>query len=207
MRPTLTPVDPKGLPERIEQIARMAVDEPVTVSTRLITSESQPGLGYLVVSVPASPRAPHMAGGKYYGRGDKTNQVLSHPEVLKRHERLLASRRDLVHEVEELLSAATGVSPVLVGIAEPQGARADLLVSLAEDPQWQSAALNIVEGSVDRKIQEMFSPSLARARGFARRAEGVAVTIGMPDGRFPDDRDRHAAELVFGESGRLGRVS
>lgn len=202
MRPTLTPVDTTGMPERIEQIARMRVDEPVTVSTSVIASEDQPGLGYLVVSVPASPRA-HMAGGRYYGRGDKTNQVLSHPEVLRRHERLLALRRDLAREVEELLSAATGTSPVLVGIAEPQGARADLLVSLAEDPQWQSAALNIVEGSVDRKIQEMFSPSLARARGFARRAEGVAVTIGMPDGRFPDDPDHHAAELVFGESGRL----
>ncbi|MCK5752453.1 MAG: ATP-binding protein, partial [Mycobacterium sp.] len=93
--PNLSPVPLDGLAERIEQIARMRVEEAVQIRTTEIESTTQPGHGYLVVHVPASVRAPHMADGRYYGRGDKTNRVLSNTEVVRLLDRRLAARDDL----------------------------------------------------------------------------------------------------------------
>lgn len=56
--PSLTPVPLDGLAERIEQIAATAVDEPALITTTVIESQRNPALGYVLVSVPASPRAP-----------------------------------------------------------------------------------------------------------------------------------------------------
>jgi hypothetical protein len=60
---TLTPLN--GLAERVEQIGLMAVSEPVPVSTTLLRTANDPQSGVLAVSVPASPRAPHMVDGRY----------------------------------------------------------------------------------------------------------------------------------------------
>jgi predicted HTH transcriptional regulator len=95
MPPSLHPVDLAGLAERVEQIAATAVDEGVVVITTEIHAADKPGHGYLVVQIPVSPRAPHMADDKYYGRGDKTNRVLSHAEVFLLHERRVAEQRDI----------------------------------------------------------------------------------------------------------------
>lgn len=63
--PGLWPVPVDGLAERIEQIARMRVDEVVQIRTTVINSTSDPTLGYVVVHVPQSIRAPHMVDGRY----------------------------------------------------------------------------------------------------------------------------------------------
>ena len=73
--PSLHPVALDGLAERVEQIAATRVDEAVIVTSTAIEASTADGTGYLVVEVPASPRAPLMADGKYYGRGDKTDRV------------------------------------------------------------------------------------------------------------------------------------
>src|SRR5713226_2515992 len=86
--PGLAPVPLAGLAERIEQVARTRVDEPLLLTFAQIESSSQAGHGYLVVRVPASPRAPHMANSRYWGRGDKTKHHLSNADV----ERLMARR-------------------------------------------------------------------------------------------------------------------
>ena len=107
--PSLHPIDLQGLPERVEQIAGMRVDEGVEISTVSIPSTAEPARGYLVVHIPASPRAPHMVEGKYYGRGDKANRILSHAEVLRLHERQLASQRDIVAAAREILGELVAI--------------------------------------------------------------------------------------------------
>ena len=84
--PSLHPVELAGLAERIEQVALSRVDEPVIISTIRIESKSAPGHGYLVVEVPVSPRSPHMAENRYYGRADTTNRKLPDAEVFRLHE-------------------------------------------------------------------------------------------------------------------------
>ena len=141
--PSLTPVELSGLPERIKQIAGMSVDEPVLVQTVVIESIGNPGRGYLVVQVPASPRAPHMAAGKYYGRGDKTNRILLDAEVRRLHERQVADQRNIITDAlvlaGELAAERAGAPrPLMVLLAEPLGAPHDLLVPLASSLDWSS---------------------------------------------------------------------
>lgn len=99
---TVSPVNLAGLPERVEQIAAMRVDEGVMVETTAIEIPSGSGKGVLVVNIPASPRAPHMAGGRYYGRGDKTNYQMSHAEVLRRHAQLVQMRHDVLASIHRV---------------------------------------------------------------------------------------------------------
>lgn len=200
--PSLWPVPLDGLAERIEQIARMRVEEAVQIRTTEIESATRPGHGYLVVHVPASVRAPHMADGRYYGRGDKTNRVLSNTEVVRLLDRRLADRRDLRAEAGAIRADLVGPDTRLfVAIADPLGAPEELLVPLIEDPQWHSTAMELVHAAVTREHQK-YAPTLAQPSGFARRAGGVAVTTGMSNGNRFDGTDT-AAEVVFTESGRL----
>jgi hypothetical protein len=51
----------------------------------------QEGLGYLVVIIPASPRAPHMVTlegeNRYYGRGATGNRILNQGDVARLYQR------------------------------------------------------------------------------------------------------------------------
>jgi len=78
------PVDLHDSLERIEQIAANRIDPPLVVHPREITSAIS-GLGYIWVDIPASPDAPHMVDGRYYGRGERTNRSLPDAEVLRLH--------------------------------------------------------------------------------------------------------------------------
>ncbi len=203
--PTLVPQLTDGLAERVEQVARMAVSEPLRVQTTVISS-SEPSKGYLVIRIPPSPRAPHMVDGRYYGRGDKTNVVLSNEEVLRHHQRLLHDRSDLQAEVRELLNDIDREMPLFAVIADPIGARDDFLVELAEAHNWETRVGELVRRAGDGAKGPNYPPYV-RGAGFQRRAEGVAVTDGMHDDVRRFDGDGKALELVFHESGRLTLVS
>src|SRR3989442_1354138 len=58
--PSLHPVALAGLAERVEQVARSIVDQPLELRTDVVSASSQADRGYLVISVPVSPLAPHM---------------------------------------------------------------------------------------------------------------------------------------------------
>lgn len=200
--PRLWPVPVKGLAERIEQVARMRVDEAVQVRTTVIDSTSHPGHGYVVVNVPQSVRAPHMADGRYYGRGDKINRVLPNVEVVRLHDRRLSERRDLRAEARAIRTSLVGEDRLLfAAVAEPVGASEELLVPLTESAQWEDTVLKLVHAAVTHEHRE-YAPTLAEANSFSRRPGGVAVTTGMYSGKRFEGEDC-AAEIVFNESGRL----
>ena len=80
-----------GARERVDQIARTSISEPPTIEVYTIPTDDDPSLGYLVIAVLPSPRAPHMVTvGKehrYYGRGATGNVLLSEGEVARLYER------------------------------------------------------------------------------------------------------------------------
>ncbi|MGW0006072.1 RNA-binding domain-containing protein [Nocardia grenadensis] len=203
--PRLEPTDLTGLPERVEAIAKTAVHEPVQItSTRIPAETSDPGYGYLVVHIPQSPRAPHMADGRFYGRGDKTNRVLSQEEVLRLHERRLHEHRDIIsetHRAIEGLGARRGRNSILAVLAEPLGADENLLVPLAAAENWQHEIIQLLQSAL-QPSHRRYVPNFAEAPGFGRRAGGVAVTTGMRDGQRWEGNDR-AAEITFHENGSI----
>jgi predicted HTH transcriptional regulator len=80
-----------GARERVDQIVRSSISEPPDIRVREIPTEEDSGIGYLVVAVPPSSRAPHMVTvGKeyrYYGRSDTGNAPLTEGEVARLYER------------------------------------------------------------------------------------------------------------------------
>jgi hypothetical protein len=91
-RPTIPqPFRLAGARERVDQIVRTSISEPPDIQVRELPTDEDASLGYLVIAVPPSPRAPHMVTvGKeyrYYGRGDTDNVLLTEGEVARLYER------------------------------------------------------------------------------------------------------------------------
>jgi len=67
------PIELAGQRERIDQIVQTSIMEPPTIYVSELPREEAPEQGYLLVTVPQSPRAPHqvVVGNdlRYYGRG------------------------------------------------------------------------------------------------------------------------------------------
>jgi hypothetical protein len=111
------PTDPKpfdlaGAKERVDQIVRTSISEPPAIEVHEVRVDDDPGLGYLVVAVPPSPRAPHMvtvgAEHRYYGRGATGNVRLTEGEVARLYER----RRRWEVDRDTLLKEAISRAPI-----------------------------------------------------------------------------------------------
>jgi hypothetical protein len=84
---TASPVQLAGLRERLENIARDAIDPPLRCSIREILSRHVAGAGYLVVEIAPSPDAPHSVEGVFRGRMGSKNISLKADEVRRLHQR------------------------------------------------------------------------------------------------------------------------
>jgi hypothetical protein len=193
-----------GVGERVEQIGLSRVDEPVYVTTYDIESAADPTRGYVVVEVPVSGRAPHMADGRYYSRGDKTNVVLSDAEVMRWHAKKITEQRDVTAEAAEFLKELTrtsGGSPLfnILIIAKPMGARDDFLMALSTSTSWKTDAAQLlfsaaVAGHEPRS--SLFSPTQME-----RHPEGILAVAELTQPSAAAGTNR--AELIFEESGKL----
>jgi Putative DNA-binding domain len=108
----LNPIPLAGQRERIEQIIRTSVDEIPQFNISAIETLRDSTIGYIVVLVPPSERAPHMVIVKgerrFYGRGETGNYILSQGEVARLYE-----RRQLVSSsISPLLEQAIATSPI-----------------------------------------------------------------------------------------------
>lgn len=108
----LTPIPLKGQPERINEIVRSSISERPEIQISGIPTEADPALGYLVVFIPPSERAPHMVVVKndhrFYGRTATGNAILSEGEV----SRLYARRLQKEIDREKLIEAEINASPL-----------------------------------------------------------------------------------------------
>lgn len=83
----LSPVPIKGFAERVDQIAHQRLDPPLHVEIHdPLPDPDDPARGVFVIVIPASPVAPHMVDGRYYGRGERGVRVLPDAEVLRLHQ-------------------------------------------------------------------------------------------------------------------------
>jgi hypothetical protein len=94
----------------VDQIVQTSIHEVPEYRLVPLPLADESSRGYLVVAVPASPRAPHqlVAAGRtqyrYYGRGATGNRVLTEPEIARlyrRREEWAVDRRTLLDAVVE----------------------------------------------------------------------------------------------------------
>jgi hypothetical protein len=189
---SLHPIPLAGLAERVDQVARSLIDPPLQVACTEVLAGAE-GLGYLLISVPASPLAPHMVDGKYRGRSDTTNAALSDGEVRRLHERAMLHRARateiLRDEIARDPSPATEQPEAhLFVIAQPVTADDELLfraVGAEGLAGWVRERVQF--GAPCRGAGATYSPDLGNtANEVSRRADGVALaTYQVGPGRVP----------------------
>lgn len=215
----LAPQPLNGLAEKIENIALSSlVDPPLRLLCEELPSSEDPTRGYLVVHIPASAVAPHLADGRYYGRNDKTKYVLSDPEILRLHD----ARRSADRDALALLAAEIDNDPIPAGprrkahlflVAQPLAGRKDMLLDLVSGPRWQLDLAAFTESAFTAELERLLSsvayqPSLRYTSSF-RRARGAArATPNLGHGRrftpaTSDDSADDAIELQVHEDGGL----
>ncbi len=167
----LTPIPLAGVAERIESVGRSRVDEPLYLEFTTIRNASDADSGYLVVTVPMSPRAPHMAGNKYWGRGDKTKQPLPDAQV----ERLIAQRTRWETDTGALLDDLISSDPIgppnqhlghLFMVCAPVPRRGDILVEYFGS-SWQDQIRRLVANAT--RPGGAVAPDMEMAVGYLRR--------------------------------------
>ena len=98
----LNPIPLTGQPERIDAIVRSCIAEPLQIQITKIPTTNDPSIGYLVVLIPPSERAPHMVivngDHRFYGRTATGNAPLNEGEVAR-----LYTRREKTESNRELL--------------------------------------------------------------------------------------------------------
>lgn len=204
---TLSPQPLNGLAEKMEQIARSIPDPPLSVLTQEIGSDADLTRGYLIVHIPASPAAPHMVDGRYYGRGDKTKYVLPDPEVVRLHERRRNADRGalvlLQHEIDnDPIPADQRQRAHLFLLAQPLAGPADLLLDLTSAPSWNTDLAAFIEKAYTSEVNAALagmdpSPSLTAASNGFRHARGVArATHNLRAGRIFTPTSEHSPERV-----------
>lgn len=176
-----------GLAEKMENIALSSLmDPPLHIRSEEIPTDADRTTGYLVVHIPASSVAPHMADGRYYGRNDKTKYALSDPEVLRLHERRRSADRDAL----ALLSAEIANDPIpaevrqkahLFLVAQPLAGRRDMLFGLVSTPDWNRNLRDFIDRAYTPELNALlgrmtYQPSLRYASNGYRRARGAALT-------------------------------
>lgn len=112
-RPTvLNPIPLDGARERLGSIARTAIQEPVNIQSWSIPTQEDPSIGYVVLVIPPSERAPHMVTvdktNRYYGRKDTENVPLAEGDIA----RLYARREKVEANLDILLTEEIERSPL-----------------------------------------------------------------------------------------------
>jgi hypothetical protein len=177
-----------GARERVDQIVRTSISEPPEIQVREVPSTDDSSLGYLLVAVPPSPRAPHMVTvGKeyrYYGRGATGNIPLTEGEVA----RLYGRRQRWEIDRNAMLTKAIDSAPIephedfayLHLVARPVVPDEDLLDKARGDQHVAQFLNGLFTAALSAEVYSTrFAPDLHGGYNFERRADGWAVSRGL----------------------------
>jgi hypothetical protein len=221
-RPTvLRPFKLAGTRERVDQIAWASISEPPVIEIYPIPTEKDPSIGYLVVVVPPSPRAPHMvtAGGdnRYYGRGATGNVQLPEREVARLYERRqrqaeVSRSTRLEVDPKVMLDQTVASAPVepheghaflhlVAHPVEPDEALLEKARGDQKSPQFLNRLFSAAASAAVYSIP--YSPDLLKANNFERRADGWVASQGLEDEPWQGTVDPgHVLEFEVGVDGR-----
>jgi hypothetical protein len=196
----LKPFKLDGAAERIDQVAQNSVSGNPRLYFHSLEREDEPGMGYLIVTIPASPLAPHQVkvdgDRRFYGRCDTGNCRLSEEEVARLYER--RQRQDV--DREKLLAECIDSSP----IGPPEAGKEGFLQAFAQpavrdDDLWDRAVASY--GDEDQLLAELraatgsiasrgWGANLGRVLNWRRRGADKWSLSQALQGKNPDKLDR-----------------
>jgi hypothetical protein len=179
-----------GARERVDQIVRTSISEPPAIEVSTIPTDDDPGLGYLMISVPVSPRAPHMVTvGKefrYYGRSATGNVLLTEGEVARLYERRQRWEVDRGALLDEAIESAPIPSQenfaYLHVVARPVVPDEDLFDRARGDQHATQFLDNLISAALSAEVfPTSYSPDLQGGYYHERRADAWALSQGLRD--------------------------
>lgn len=182
------PFELAGARERVDQIVRTSISEPPAIEVHTIPRDDDPSLGYLVVQVSASPRAPHMVTvGKehrYYGRGATGNAPLSEGEVARLYERRQRWEVDRFAMLEQAIESAPIPSredfAYLHLVARPVVPDEGLFDRASEGQQAMQFLGGLISAASSAEaFTTRYSPDFDGGHNQERRADGWAASWGL----------------------------
>lgn len=211
---TSAPQPLEGMAEKIEQIAANRVDPPLFVRVQEIPTETDPALGYLLVEVPPSPRAPHMVDGRYYARGDRTKRRLTDGDVVAMH----AAREPEHARVLRMLDDWSSRDVVASGREQQRGHL--YVVGLPLATIRHGSFLDVSRAPNNTPAFDLatwagrgvpaafmnFSPSIRSAHNWVKRRDGSAFTSlkpGVPQLQA-DAREESLVDFELRDDGSFG---
>ena len=187
----LTPLSIDGQAEKIDAIVRSSITEPLVIHISSIPTEENPAVGYLIVYIPPSERAPHMVVVKgdhrFYGRSATGNYPLPEGEVA----RLYARRQHIEIDRENFLDVEIKSAPYgpnsnfgyLFLFARPLFARDKLLdPCLKNGKNFQTILNDLIEIVIQPSIfpQNIIYLDFQTPQRWIRRAEGFLGQLCQP---------------------------
>lgn len=206
----LSPISLDGQAERVDAIVRSSIAEPPIIYISSIPTVENPAVGYLVIHIPPSERAPHMVvvkgENRFYGRTATGNIPLSEGEVA----RLYARRQQSEVNREELLIAEISNSPLdpdenyayLFLFARPVFHKEGLLDCIFNSETDIQNDLNELVRQVcsENVFPRIYQPDFNPPGTWKHRAEGVWAQMDYPTSdtsRIP----RHTLNLQIDSDG------
>lgn len=189
-----SPIALAGVAERIDQIVAMSIAEVPYIEVREYPTADDPSVGYVLLVVPQSDRAPHQvtvgSDLRFYGRGAKANRPLTEGDVARLYER----RQSWSVDREKLLDETVAGSPIpstdglgyIHAFARPVVPDQSIFERAAEMAGGRQGLhqrfLNVVNATT---LRGEYGPSLERA-SFWRRYDADTWRLSTT---HPDDQD------------------
>lgn len=216
----LNPVPLAGAAERIDSIVRTTIAEPPIIQIVSIPTESDPSLGFIVIVIPPSERAPHMVvvkgENRFYGRSDKSNQPLIEGEVARLYERRHRWKNDrdtmLTQEIDRYGIDSNPDFAYLYLVACPVVRDGNLLKRTAFESSIQNVLQELVEKvSSPDVFPTNFAPPFRPPNNWQIRVEGYFGHLEIPPRENDKGFPRYMLDLQidFDGGGHLfcGRVA
>lgn len=207
------PIKLQGAEERISQVVASSIAEIPVIELRRFPCDGDPSVGYLLVVVPPSDRAPHQVivrkDLRYYGRDAKGNRILHEGEVARLYERRLKREVDRERLLAEAIAAAP-VRPTVHGylhaFVRPVDSSEVLLEPIFNEPESSNAIREWLVNDVIRTgvLSTTFSPSLSEAHSFTRHGADMwrLSTQGRNDRSSLEEDPTRLADLDINFDGR-----
>lgn len=185
-----TPISLDGQAEKIDAIVRSSISEPPVIHIASIPTAENPSVGYLIVYVPPSERAPHMVVVKgdhrFYGRTATGNSPLTEGEVA----RLYTRRQQSEVNRERLIESEINSSPLepnenyayLFLFARPVFAKEGFFdIFLDDETGFQKVLSDLVREVCNGSVfPQGFQPDFNSPPIWKHRTEGLWGAMGHP---------------------------
>lgn len=196
-----------GVAGRIDQIVQTSIVEVPTITVSELPTDNDPSVGYVVVGVPQSPRAPHQVivgkDMRFYGRGATGNRILAEREIAELYARRQRWELDREKHLEHVLAGSPLPPhfdyPSMHAFARPVTFDAKYLrAQLERDEMELRNALKAATLAVDESVG--YVPDLRNTSGWRLfGAEGLVLEVGIGQDR------RRSIRMTIGHSGE-GRL-